>query len=91
MYNEDEQHSTTGDNQPDEVQILIDQRMAYLIEREREKRPTWLSQNQMQAIECVSKTMDLVESKNCSEELTTKMIKESALLKNIQNKNTGYE
>lgn len=45
----------------------------------------------MQAIECVSKTMDLVESKNCSEELTTKMIKESALLNNIQNKNTGYE
>ena len=37
MYNEDEQHSTTGDNQPDEVQILIDQRMAYLIEKEREE------------------------------------------------------
>lgn len=35
MYNEDEQHSTTGDNQLDEVQLLIDQRMAYLIERER--------------------------------------------------------
>ena len=37
MSNEDEQHSTTGDNQPDEVQILIDQRMAYLIEKEREE------------------------------------------------------
>lgn len=45
----------------------------------------------MRAIECVSRTMDLVESKICSEELTTKMIKESALLNNIQNKNTGYE
>lgn len=37
MCNEEEQHSTTGDNQPDEVQILIDQRIAYLIEREREE------------------------------------------------------
>ena len=37
MYNEDEQHSTTGDIRPDEVQILIDQRMAYLIEKEREE------------------------------------------------------
>ena len=37
MYNEEEQHSTTGDIRPDEVQILIDQRMAYLIEKEREE------------------------------------------------------
>ena len=37
MYNKDEQHSTSGDIQPDEVQILIDQRIAYLIEREREE------------------------------------------------------
>ena len=83
MYNEDEQHSTTGDNQPDEVQILIDQRMAYLIEKEREEA--------MDKFKELSKSADLVESKICSVELTTKMIKESALLNNMQNKNTGYE
>lgn len=36
-YNEDKQPSQTDDIQPDEVQILIDQRMTYLIEREKKE------------------------------------------------------
>lgn len=90
MYNEDEQHSTTGDNQPDEVQILIDQRMAYLIEREREEADMIKSESNASNRMCFQNN-GFSRIKNCSEELTTKMFKESALLNNIQNKNTGYE
>lgn len=37
MYKEDNQRSTMENIQPDEIQSLIDQRMAYLIEREKEE------------------------------------------------------
>lgn len=90
MYNEEEQHSTTGDIRPDEVQILIDQRMAYLIEKEREEAD--MIKSESNASNRMSfRNNGFSRIKNLFGGTHNKDDKESALLNNIQNKNTGYE